>query len=424
MQLEKEEIQSFYTPSTLKYGEVVEFPSTRKIKQYTHRIYNRYPARSICTVPRSILQELKEQTNDFKELNVLDCFMGSGTTAVETALQGMKIYGVELDTFARLIAEVSTKTYNLTDLERLAQSYNKIIANWKDFEPDENYVPKLNNITYWFDEINFKELLQLKKAIYQICENKDDLDFLKITFADIIRPCSKMERQSTKPYISKKFIKIPHNIQNTFIKSFKIHFQALQEFSVFVDYKKNSINWLGNDATNFNANNFIDVAITSPPYANAFDYTHCIKIESSWVDCIDNELLPIIRNNQVGYQTRGKRPVSEIVMQKISSYFDLIFLQDKNKAKALAAYFEDMYANLSCVYKALKVGSCYHIIIGDNVVKNIKIPTHEIIAQLAQEVGFQWINLYEYKIKDHRTSIPRNGNGGKIEYEKVIVLKK
>ncbi len=425
MELIKEEISSFYLPSQLQFGELIEFPNIRKIKQYTHRIYNRYPARSICTVPRSILQELKEQYNNPSDIKVLDCFMGSGTTAVETALQGMQIFGVEVDTFARLIAKVSTTVYNFEELIQLESTYSQIINNWRDFDIDEKYIPELTNIRYWFDDETFKQLLQLKKAVYSLAKNKNDLDFLKITFADIIKPCSKMERQSTKPYISKKFAKVPSQVNETFIKSFKVHFQAIQDFSEYTDYQSNTINWIGNDATDFNSEgNIIDVAITSPPYANAFDYTHCIKIESSWVDCINNALLPVIRNNQVGYSTRGKRPVSEIVMEKINIYFDAIYLQDKIKAKALAAYFEDMYTNLQCVYKILKPNAFYHLIIGDNVVKGIVIPTHSIIAQLGQEVGFEWTNFYEYKIKDHRTSIPRNGNGGKIEYEKVIVLKK
>jgi len=425
MQLIKEELKGSYSPSMLKFGEQIEFSSTRKMQQYTHRIYNRYPARSIFTVPRSILQELKNSNTNFQDIKVLDCFMGSGTTAVETALQGMKIYGVELDTFAQLISEVSTRVYSVSDFQRLESCFYEIINNWNDFEVNNLLRPNLYNIDYWFDENNFQELLKLKNAIYYFAKNTNDLNFFKITFADIIRPCSKMERQSTKPYISKKFIKKPALVEETFTKSYKIHNQSLKQFSDYLEYKQNNIEWLGNDATNFQCeSNFIDVAITSPPYANAFDYTHCIKIESAWIDCLTNELLPSIRNNQVGYPTRGKMPISDTVMQIINDYYLEISIQDKNKAKALAAYFEDMYSNLRCVYGALKKGACYHVIIGDNVVKGIFIPTHQIIARLAEYVGFEWVNLYEYKIKDHRTSIPRNGNGGKIEYEKVIVLKK
>ena len=64
------------------------------------------------------------------------------------------------------------------------------------------------------------------------------------------------------------------------------------------------------------------------------------------------------------------------------------------------------------------------MIIGDNTIKGIRVSTHKIIASLAQNVGFEWFGYYKYKIKDHRTSIPREGKPQKIEYEYVLMLKK
>ena len=77
----KEKIKSFdfYNPYTLDWGNEIEFPSSRNVKEYGNRVYNRYPARSIFLVPRAILSHQAD-----RPLNVLDPFMGSGTTAVET----------------------------------------------------------------------------------------------------------------------------------------------------------------------------------------------------------------------------------------------------------------------------------------------------------------------------------------------------
>ena len=64
------------------------------------------------------------------------------------------------------------------------------------------------------------------------------------------------------------------------------------------------------------------------------------------------------------------------------------------------------------------------MIIGDNIIKGIYIPTHEIIRQLAILVGFESFGYYYYTIRDHRTSIPRNNVNRKIEKEHVIMLRK
>src|SRR5690606_19314888 len=93
-------------------------------------------------------------------------------------------------------------------------------------------------------------------------------------------------------------------------------------------------------------------------------------------------------------------------------------------AKACRSYFSDIMKNLECVKAALKNGGEYHMIIGDNIIKKVEIPTHKLIADIAQKVGFKWFGYYKYVIKDHRTSIPRMNNGGKIKFEYVIMLKK
>src|SRR5947209_11057182 len=91
-----------YEHAQIKWSDELEFISTRNVKQYTHRLFNRYPARSINLVPKAILKNLRREVGSDELVRVLDPFMGSGTTAVEGCLQGMIPYGVEIDPFARL----------------------------------------------------------------------------------------------------------------------------------------------------------------------------------------------------------------------------------------------------------------------------------------------------------------------------------
>ena len=91
---------------------------------------------------------------------------------------------------------------------------------------------------------------------------------------------------------------------------------------------------------------------------------------------------------------------------------------------AFIKYFNDIRNNLLCVKATLKKGGEYHMIIGDNVIKKVEISTHRLIAEIAKDIGFEWFGYYKYVIKDHRTSIPRMDNGGKIKYEYVIMLRK
>ena len=204
MEIKETDNKGLYNPYSLGWDDTIMFPSTRKLKQYGNRVYNRYPARSIFLVPRATILSNK---NNNKELNILDPFMGSGTTAVEATNLNCRIYGTEMDPFARLIAEVSVAKFSSKEQEEILENYNEIVNNWKNQRPIRKYYPDLKNVEYWFDDSTFNDLLKLKSYIYENITNEKYLKFFKITFADCIKPSSKMERQSTKPYISSKYAK-------------------------------------------------------------------------------------------------------------------------------------------------------------------------------------------------------------------------
>jgi DNA modification methylase len=418
-----------YNPYELGWDETISFPSTRNLSEYGNRLYNRYPARSIFLVPRATINS---KVKDEKVLNVLDPFMGSGTTAVEASLTNSVIYGTEMDPFARLIAEVSLFRFSEKEEKELNSIMKHLKSNWADYPINEIYYPNLNNIEYWFDSNIFNDLLRLKSIIYETVLNEKFLKFLKITFADCIKPSSKMERQSTKPYISSKFPKKIKAVFESFEYSFYAHLNALKQYNSFSNKSSNEIKWLGFDATNFNTvKEIIDIAITSPPYLNAFDYTQIIKIESAWVGTLENEDIIKLRSVQVGNEKRRDNDIDSFIKTLFKPFYEALINQGEkenknytNIAKTCLSYFNDIRSNLICVKDVLKKGGEYHMIIGDNTIKKVEIPTHKLIAEIAKKNGFEWFGYYKYSIKDHRTSIPRMDNGGKINYEFVIMLRK
>lgn len=413
----KIKIESFnlYNPYTLKWGEEISFPSSRNVMEYGNRVYNRYPARSIFLVPRAILSH---QANN--ALNVLDPFMGSGTTAVESVISGNIPYGLEMDPFARMVAEVSSTIFSEEEINEIKGIFGRIINGWEKF-PASN-TPNLTGITRWFKVADFNKLLKLKSAITEIVPNKY-LPFFMVTFADSIKPVSLMERQSLKPYISTKHPKETKDVTDSFIYSFEAHMVAMDEMRSS-GKASCKITWLGNNATEFQTNHGIDIAISSPPYINALDYTRCIKVESALCDTIDNSIANELRQLQVGHERRRKQDIATCVQDFFASYYKGIASKDKQRADTCLAYFNDIYKNLLCVYNALKQSGEYHVIIGDNTIKGIEVHTHDIIRQLAINVGFECFGYYKYRIKDHRTSLPRNKKTSKIDYEHVIMLRK
>ena len=133
-----------YNPYSLDWGEEISFPSSRNVKEYGNRIYNRYPARSIFLVPRAILASIGEN-----HLNVLDPFMGSGTTAVETVISGNNPYGLEMDPFARMVAEVSSTIFSKSELTEIKDVLTSLIDNWKTYEEAEIPMSQRSEMDRW-----------------------------------------------------------------------------------------------------------------------------------------------------------------------------------------------------------------------------------------------------------------------------------
>ena len=405
--------------SELDWGNELTFPSSRKLSKTPHLIGGRYPCRSVAYVPRMILEQ---HSGENENLTVLDPFMGSGTTAIEASRFSREIFGVEVDPYARLIATVSSRKYSDRDIRVMEKLLVEIIKVSPKQKIKDELMPSLHNIDYWFNEDNFRELLKLKTSIFEITPKGKFREFFLAAFSDIIRAASKAERQSLKPYISKKYKKIPKPAIDEFKRIAPKYIDAIRSSSEQICP---GITWVGDNATSFSFSPNIDIAITSPPYINAMDYTRCIKLESAWVGTGDDEKIKSIKSAQLGEATRRHRELIDSKSFELAEEnFHALAQLDRIRFDTLLAYFDDMQKNLECTYRALKPGGAYYIIIGNSRVRGIEIRTHELLAKLAEHVGFTWSGYFRYPIKDHRTSIPRGAQGGKIETEHVIKLQK
>ncbi|WP_363322243.1 hypothetical protein [uncultured Aliiroseovarius sp.] len=365
---------------------------------------------------------LEDYSSASKGIKVLDPFMGSGTTAIEAVRYASSVHGVEVDPYARLIATVATRKYSSDEIKEIQFLISEIKKRAIGQKPNKALNPELANIDYWFGEENFADLLKLKSTIFDLTDAGKFRDFLLAAFGDIIRACSKAERQSLKPYISKKYEKKPKPVLDEFSRIAPKYIDAVLQSS---SHKFDGIVWEGWDATDFNVSTSIDLAITSPPYINAMDYTRCIKLESAWIGTADDKAIRAVRNAQLGESIRRHRAIGDEFVSSIArKHFGELETIDESRFKTALVFFDDMKRNLQSVYRALKSGGSYYIIIGNSKIRGIEVPTHQVVAEIANELGYKWEKYFLYRIKDHRTSIPRGDRGGKIEFEHVLGLVK
>lgn len=407
-------------PEKDKVYEII--PDKSKIVASTNRLFNKYPTRYISAVPRFAISAYSKEGDI-----VLDPFCGSGTTAIEAMLMGRSAYSIDIDPFARLLIKVKTTKYSASDFNLI----DSIVAKLKTVTAlpiDQLSIPDIPNIKKWFPMDAIAWLATYKQYIDSLCStNKNVKDYLYVVLSAIVRKVSYADEVSPKPYISSKHPKTPVNADELFFKVEELYRPAIIEFSKNTSkFNNNSIILSTNDARKVNVSN-VDLAVTSPPYINAYDYVRSLRFEDMWLGLADDDSLRQSRKKYIGTEV-AKSFYSDYKYASLSKTLlpivEKIKEVDVRRAQITMTYFEDMAINMKAVHQSLKFGSKYVIVVGDSKIRGQNIPTAKILTEIAEEIGFSYVISFKYVIRDRYLHLPRGERGGIIKFDEILVIEK
>jgi len=407
-----------------KQDQVYEIvPDKSKIVASTNRLFNKYPTRYISAVPRFAIRKYSA-----KGETVLDPFCGSGTTAIEAMLLGRNALSIDIDPFSRLLIKVKTTVYsndNLKEIDRIVTEMGKIKIDRRR----KYYTPDIPNIDKWFCKESRTGLGFLKTQIDEMAANNTVArDYLYVVLAAIIRKASNADEVSPKPYVSTKYPKIPSDPIDAFYKTEKLYRDAIKEFSEDVrEYGCTSTIINSNDAKIINTNKIVDIAVTSPPYINAYDYVRSLRFEDMWLGLADENHLRESRKRYVGteisssfYNNYEFALQSESLIPLIQKIAEI----DERRANIVKTYFEDMAVNMNSVRERLKDNGIYVIVVGNSTIRGQEIPTAKVLKEIATKNGYDFERSFKYVIRDRYLHLPRKGRGGIIKYDELLILRK
>lgn len=412
---DKEIIEVNSLPNDIKKGGIY-FINQNSVNSYTHNFF-KYPCKFIPEIPRWGLKKYGK-----KNSKIFDPFAGSGTTILESIIMGNDSYYTEIDKVANLIIKVKTKKFSKEELLKITSEYKNILNHYNE----EVFIePHIDNLYHWFSKENAEQLGKIISIINKI-ENEDIRDFFKICFVSIIKKCSFADDSSPKPYVSSKIKKVPCNVLDEFKKTYEKYRKSEIELSK-LDAIGKAIKLTG-DALYFDSNVKFELAITSPPYINAFDYGRTMRLENLWLDLLTEEELRKQKSKYVGTEKVCKNDNDDLSILNYSDTLKKIYYDvekiDIKRAIIIKKFFDDMKTNLSSVKEKLKKNGHYIIVIGDSKIRNINIPSSKILTDIAIKIGYSLETNFSYVIRNPYINIPRNGRGGKISYDNIIVLKK
>jgi len=356
----------------------------------THSLHP-YPAKFPPQLPHTIIKQFAH-----KQATVLDPFCGSGTTLVEARLLGCNAIGVDVNGLSSLLSKVKATPLSEKELTQI-KLFLDLIANedfqWKMKRPTIK-VKDIDGLEHWFQYNVAEELTHILNLIAEL-DDENVRDFLKIVLSSIIVRVSNQESDT-------RFAAKNKNIPDNF--TFGLFLTRANEYLIRIaEYSKkvngdSYLKLLNGDSRNLSMlnNESIDIVITSPPYANTYDYYLYHKFRKRWLD-LD---VQYAQYNEIG----SRREYSSL-------------------KKPAEQWTIDLKKCFSEMYRLIKKDGLAFIVIGDSVIKKELIKIDKVISEFIPEIGFEICNIISSDLSEHsRIFNPTFAQKNKKEH--LIILKK
>ena len=412
------------SPESLR-SKVVEERSgtfTDNMKLPVHRWF-RYSAGFSADWVEHVIKDLKPET-------ILDPFAGSGTVCITADKLGIKSYGIEAHPFVYKLAKgkIAWKL-NINDFLNAAADIHKIATNLQLRLPDQ--IPQLLSKCYTNDRLI--DLFKIRQAYFELSpflsEELQSLIFLAI--CAILRSSSHVGTAQWQYILPNKHKSKTTEPFDALEKQVAMMWQDMYEMQLLTQPSQAYL--VQGDARTLEGitNESIDLVITSPPYANNYDYADATRLEmtfwgeiDSWGDLHDTvRKFLVCSSSQHASKDRfvlnnliDKSILNPIRDQLIPVCHELEMIR-KNKGgnKAyhtmIAAYFIDM----GFVFHALRrvtISNCKMcFVIGDSAPYGVYVPVEKWLGKLAIAAGFhRWsfeqVRERNIKWKNRKHNVP------------------
>jgi hypothetical protein len=337
-------------------------------------------------------------------IKVLDPFAGSGTTLLASEMAGMKSYGFESHPLISRVAK--TKMMWRTDVGQFRSFADNTLSMAKQIEGDGGGYPDLIYKCYSPD--NIQKLDSIKKALYAQKDESAEYSLTWLGFLSILRSSSHAGTAQWQ-YVLPNKTKV--NVSDPF-EAFARQIALMAEDMTFAQQWSTVPQ---GDLINHDTRkpfepleNEIDLIITSPPYANNYDYADATRLElsflgdiSGWGDLQESIRPHLIRSCTQHVSSHKKETfliLEDSALKPIfSEIFDVCTKLDsekelhggkKNYHTMIALYFLDMAKAWKCLRSVCKEGASACFVIGDSAPYGIYVPVDKWLGELAIAAGF------------------------------------
>lgn len=350
-----------------------------------------------------------------KKYYVMDPYAGSGTTLIQSRLDGYKSIGLDVNPVMVFISNVKLGWSVAT--KELIKEYNKILHSYFKLTEKEKVqlleksplwrMPR-RELNQWLSPIKQKEIGAVMSYTKKV-KNKDVRDLLRFIITKVavdvsyvvFCPRTTFYPFRKKPAFFDRFREVVlwviRDLKNDLIKETK-EIEAKVELGSCKDTK-----FMKRFAGK------VDLIITSPPYPNDLEYTRQTRLEMYLLGYVKSMSdIQMVKKQMVKGSTKlifnTDKPndlvISLPVLKKIITELR-VRLKDKNWGfdylKMIEMYFSDMVLSMENFRNILVENGVCILVVGDQTIKGVVIPVARILSALGKKAGFR-----DCKIEPHR----------------------
>jgi hypothetical protein len=411
------EVEDFPPFAEIEQGQLFALSLSNNTTTFTHGLH-RFAAKYIPQIPAWALDNFGSRSSV-----VVDPFMGSGTTLVEGLLRGGTTVGVDIDPLARFIARAKVAEVAHEGLVSLAQ---ELAERWR--APAKKLrapMADIDNFGHWFSPYQWAWVQSLRDAILSLDCSDDERIFLLVVFSSTLRWVSNADDQSQKTYVSGTLPKCPPPVQDVFWRFLTRALDGLAD----LNRKRHSEAVIvipdTADATRLGLQTAsVDLAVTSPPYLDSVDYPYNMMLEYFWLGTElgvpNRKAFNAVRRHPIG----AKNPIERRRLPAILEGTVALDVMPPARQAAATTYFSLMEEHFSEIARCLKRGARYVFVVGNSQTLVDMVPLHDALVRLASSAGLHLERAFGYRIRRHYMKFPRNGRGGIILIDWILVFRK
>ena len=372
-----------------------------------------------------LVADLLEQENP---QSVLDPFAGICTTPLTAAGQGRKSTGLEIMPVGVLAGTAISEAANGLTVESFSKYSSEFLKTIKAKENAADFAfPHVGITTGAFSQKTEKEIARARKFLSTI-DNKQQKAMLELACLSVLEESSYTRKDG-------QYLRWDRRAQRSLRSSVD-----LGDISSFVTALERRISEMkedieplkklfGGEHPNFITGSCLDhlkeipdeefeMVITSPPYANRYDYTRTYALELAWMGFGQGEfsklrqqmLSATVENKSKRIQLKDSYGTNRAVFDRAAQIYDnqgaihevLTILRDKqhelsnkNILRLIEEYFFEMAVVVSELGRIIRPGGVV-IMVNDNVqYHGEELPVDFILADFAEQCGFRCETIWK-----------------------------